>query len=85
MPDPTTFGQRLRASRVARGRSIEWLADQVGLTRLTIQRYEMDRRQPEIDAAAKMARVLGVSLDWLTGLSERKTPAVGRATAQKGE
>ena len=40
---------------------------QLGTKGPAIGRYERDEMKPSIEAAAKMAQILNVSLDWLTG------------------
>ena len=47
--------------------SQEDLARQLGTKGPAIGRYERDEMKPSIEAAAKMAQLLGVSLDWLVG------------------
>ena len=47
--------------------SQEELAKVLGTKGPAIGRYERDEMKPSIEAAAKMAQILNVSLDWLVG------------------
>ncbi len=60
-----TFGKNLQALRKKAGLSQSGLAQAAGLPVGSIQNWELDRYLPRIDAAAKLARALGVSLDEL--------------------
>jgi transcriptional regulator with XRE-family HTH domain len=62
-----SFGKRLLEARKNKGINQEALAEQLGTKGPAIGRYERDEMKPSIDAAAKMADILGVSLDWLVG------------------
>lgn len=50
--------------------SQEELAKQIGVHAPVIGRYERDEVKPSIETAFKIAKALGVSLDYLTGLSD---------------
>ena len=65
-----SFGKRLVEARKKKGISQEYLAEQLGTKGPVIGRYERDEMKPSIDAAAKMADILDVSLDWLVGHTE---------------
>ena len=43
------------------------LANKIGSVHTVIGRYERDEMKSSIEAAAKMAELLNVSLDWLVG------------------
>lgn len=60
-----SFGQRLLKARKNKGINQEALAEQFGTNGPAIGRYERDEMEPSIEAAAKMADILEVSLDWL--------------------
>lgn len=61
------FGENLRAIRTERGLSQEALAQLLGTSKQVISRYENGQRSPKVNAAAKYARILGVSLTSLNG------------------
>jgi transcriptional regulator with XRE-family HTH domain len=62
-----SFGKRLLEARKKKGISQEELADKLKTKGPVIGRYERDEMKPSIEAAANMADILGVSLDWLVG------------------
>ena len=61
------FGKRLIQARKKKGISQEELAAQLNTKGPVVGRYERDEMKPSIEAAANMAKVLEVSLDWLVG------------------
>lgn len=62
-----SFGSRLLQARKNKGISQEELAKELGTKGPAIGRYERDEMKPSIEAAAKIADFLNVSLDWLVG------------------
>ena len=63
LPPDATFGQRLKARRLAAGLTLEALAKQAGIHFQRIGNYEQGRKQPKWDTLAKLIRVFGV--EWL--------------------
>ena len=67
-----TMGDRIRARRQELGLSQQNLAAQVGVSRPTISELESGTRTiMNTDTAKKLARALGVSIDYLVGTWER--------------
>jgi transcriptional regulator with XRE-family HTH domain len=62
-----TIGQRMGRLRRAAGLSQATLARAAGVPAASLRNWEQDRRIPALDAAARVARALGVSLDDLAG------------------
>lgn len=60
-----TFQERLRQLRVARGWSQEALAEQLGLSRQAVQKWETGNARPDMDNLVTLSRLFQVSLDWL--------------------
>lgn len=58
---------RLIEARTAAGLTKAALADQSGISLSAIQSYETGRRTPQADQLGALARVLGVSADYLLG------------------
>lgn len=48
------------------------LSKRVGITNVTISRYLNGQRKPQIDIIAKIAEILGTSIDYLLGFSNSK-------------
>lgn len=65
-----SFGKRLLDARKKKGMSQEELAEKLGTKGPAIGRYERDEMKPSIEAAAKMADILEISLDYLVGNSD---------------
>lgn len=63
-----SFGKKVRELRTAAGLSQEKLADQLGITMRSVQRYEKGLR-PDTYGLAKLASFFNVSADYLLGLS----------------
>jgi transcriptional regulator with XRE-family HTH domain len=67
-----SFGSRLLQARKKKGISQEELASKLGTKGPAIGRYERDEMKPSIEVASKVAKLLGVSLDWLVGNTEEE-------------
>jgi transcriptional regulator with XRE-family HTH domain len=65
------FGERLLKARKERKISQDELAKRLGVHAPIIGRYERGEVNPSIEVATKIADTLGVSLDYLTGLSDQ--------------
>jgi transcriptional regulator with XRE-family HTH domain len=62
-----TFGKRLGEVRKDKKLSQDDLAKKMDMQGAVIGRYERDEVKPSIEVAARIAQVLGVSLDYLVG------------------
>ena len=69
-----TLGQNLQAARKAKGLSQETLAEQIGVSRQALGKWEKDTALPGLDNLQAAAQVLGVSVDTLLG-TETAGPA----------
>ena len=65
-----SFGKKLTEVRKNNNLSQAELAQKVGTRAPVIGRYERDEAKPSIEAATKIAKALGVSLDYLVGNTE---------------
>lgn len=86
----STFGERLKECRKAAGFTQEELADMCGTHKQNISRYETSKRDPQLDTAAVIAKVLGVSLEYLYYGKEKNDPfpqviMIGRAAEKMTE
>ena len=69
------FSERLKSARQKAGMNQAQLADAIGVKQNTISNYEKATGEkgcgvPKLDTVAKIADVLNVSLDWLTGRTD---------------
>lgn len=68
-----TFGNRLERVRKLRKLSVRELADLSGVPAETIYRVEKGtHHEPRVSVAAKLAVALGISIDVLAGIYDRK-------------
>lgn len=65
---------KLKEARAARGMSMQAMADALGISFNTYQKYEYSSREPSYDTLSKMADILGVTTDYLLGRPEAKPP-----------
>ena len=65
-----SFGKRLVEARKKKGFSQEEVANRLNTKAPVIGRYERDEAKPSIEAAARLANLLEVSLDYLVGNSD---------------
>lgn len=80
MSNPTIFAKRLKEAREAKGIKQKDLAERIGVSYQTISAYEKSDaagkvKNPTLENAVSIAKELGVSLDWLYGLEEQKSPS----------
>ena len=61
------IGSKISLLRKEKGWAQGDLAEQIGVSRVIIVRYERNEAAPSIDVAKPMADALEVSLDYLTG------------------
>ena len=70
------FAERLRLLRKERNLTQEQLALEIGVERSSIGKYEGKSRViPSEDVKCKIAEFFGVSIDYLLGYSDNRTPA----------
>lgn len=68
------FNQRARNLREDLGMSQEYVAQQLNISRATVNRYENDRFDLKLSYAIELAKIYNVSLDYLTGLTDEPRP-----------
>ncbi len=67
-----TFEERLTALRREKGVSQARLGEVLGLTRWSILNYEAGKNRPDYEGLLTLADYFGVSLDYLTGRTDRR-------------
>lgn len=66
-----TMAKRCADLREQHGLSLQAVADRAGLSKSHVWDMEQGRsRNPTVDTAVRLARAFGVSLDYMTGLSD---------------
>ena len=77
------FGQRLEQLLLEKGISQGEFAEAVNCSRQSINFYILGKRNPDIVLAGKMAEYLGVSCDYLVGLSDIREDKSANLTADQ--
>ena len=70
------FGNHLVSIRIARDVTQKQVAEAIGATENGVQNYERGRRKPTYDMLIALADYFDVSLDYLTGRTDK--PEVNR-------
>lgn len=68
------FANRLKQLRKEHNLTQEELAQKISKTRSTIAGYETERKEPDYETLALLAKYFNVSLDYLMGVSDVKNP-----------
>jgi transcriptional regulator with XRE-family HTH domain len=66
------FGQKLKRLRQERDWSQEKLAEEIGVKRLAINKYESGQTKPSAETLQKISEVFGVSIDYLLAEESEK-------------
>ncbi|MCL6621390.1 MAG: helix-turn-helix domain-containing protein [Syntrophobacterales bacterium] len=61
---------------MAKNTTQQQLAEQIGVSRPTVAKYEMGENEPTLDSLVKMSDILGVSVDVLLGRSPVNEPGI---------
>lgn len=69
---PETFATRFKEAREKKNITIKALQPLVGASPSAMNGYATGKTLPPLDVASKIAKELGVSLDWLCGNKERE-------------
>lgn len=77
-----TLGERIQTHRKRAGLSQEALAEQLGVSRQAVSKWEVDAAQPELDKIVVLARVFGITTDELL-LGEAPDPQPAEGSAPK--
>lgn len=62
-----TVGERIKIAREAAGMTQEQLGKMLGVTGVSVMRYEKNTRQPRMEQLREIADVLGVTVGYLLG------------------
>lgn len=65
------IGDNIQARRAAVGKTQEQLAEEVGVSRQTVAKWESGETSPDFDHAIRVASALDVSLDDLAGFDSK--------------
>lgn len=68
-----TFAENITVLREEKGKKRQEIADDLGISRASLEYYEKGKRKPDIEILAKFADYYGVSADYLLGRTTAKT------------
>ena len=63
------YGERLKSAREASGLTQEELGRKIGVTGVTIMRYEKNQRKPNLDMLSKILSALNISISEFMGIN----------------
>jgi transcriptional regulator with XRE-family HTH domain len=72
--DQTIFAERLRRARLSRNLKQCELAEKADMLAQTISFLEAGRNKPSVGTLIKLSKALGVSTDYLLGLTDKASP-----------
>ena len=70
-----SFSTRFNTLRTEKGLTLDEFANNTGLSKASLSRYETEKTIPTIQSAYIIAEYFGVSVDWITGLTENRVSA----------
>lgn len=76
------IGDNIQTTRLARGKTQEQLASEVGVSRQTVAKWESGETSPDLEHAAALAEVLGCTVDALVTFDSKGT---GLAAPPRGK
>lgn len=59
------IGNRIKLARRERGKSQEWLAEEVGVRQTSVSAWERGSADPTVDNMSRVSQVLNVNFEWL--------------------
>lgn len=68
-----SISERIKAVREEKGETQKEFADNIGITRVSLGKYENNVVIPPVETLIKIANQYNVSMDWLCCLNENKT------------
>ena len=60
-----SIGQRLKQARGQKGYTQRQIADKLGVHSTTISKHELDTAEPDSEALLQLAKIYGVSVEWI--------------------
>lgn len=71
------IGKNIRYFRSQKGVSQQWLADAIGVSKMSISYFERDKRRPDIETVKRICSALNVSLGKFMAFSDSITLSDG--------
>ena len=70
--DFSIFQKRLRDIIESHGKMVQEVADDTGISKITLSRYLNNHREPDLKYVVALAQYFNVSIEWMLGLSDSK-------------
>lgn len=70
--DYSIFQKNLRDLIESRGKMVYEIAEEIGISKISLSRYLNHRREPDLKYVVALAQYFNVSIDWLLGLNGDK-------------
>ena len=70
MSEASITQERLRTLRAESGKNQDTVAEECGISRIALARYEGGQRMPKMNILARLAEYYGVTVDYLMGRDE---------------
>lgn len=74
------FGLLLKQLREKKGLTQAQLAEKIGKEKASVSKYESNTQTPQLETMIEFAAIFNVSLDYLTGLSDKKAVSLNELT-----
>lgn len=72
------FNQRARDIREDMDMTQDEVAKKIGVSRITVNRYENDKYDMKLTYAIELAKIYNISLDYIAGLTDTPRPLYKR-------
>ena len=70
--DFNIFQKRLRDLIDGRGKLVQEVAEDTGISKITLSRYLNNHREPDLKYVVALAQYFGVSIEWILGLNDER-------------
>jgi len=77
------LNERIKEVRTAYGMNQVILAQKMGVTKQCVSNWENGYIQPSIDMLVKLSQLFSVTVDFLLGISDRRTIDINGLTAEQ--
>lgn len=80
--DYNIFQKRLRDLIESRGKLVQEVAEETGISKITLSRYLNNHREPDLRYVAALAQYFNVSIDWILGFNGDKFDLLPQETQE---
>lgn len=80
--DYNIFQKRLRDLIESRGKLVQEVAEETGISKITLSRYLNNHREPDLRYVVALAQYFNVSIDWILGFNGDKFDLLPQETQE---